>query len=91
MIAREKREPTGIATAERSGDPPGNLPTQITTFVGRERPIAEVTWLLNTAPLLSLLSCDCARSYKRLSKQPASADPYDGVSTEGKMKSHRRR
>jgi predicted ATPase len=42
------------ATAEKTVLPPHNLPTQMTSFVGRQRELAEVAHLLNKARLLSI-------------------------------------
>ncbi len=42
------------AAAEKTVLPPHNLPTQMTSFVGRQRELAEVAHLLNKARLLSI-------------------------------------
>jgi AAA domain len=73
---------TALSVADESAEvkqPPNNLPYQLTSFVGREREIAEVKQLLGTTRLLTLTGTGgCGKT--RLALQVAS----DLLATDGK-------
>jgi predicted ATPase/DNA-binding CsgD family transcriptional regulator len=59
------------------GDAPNNLPLQVTTFIGREREIAEVTRLLTTTRLLTLTGAGgCGKTRLALQVAAALVDAY---------------
>jgi len=77
-LARSARRPRSVSPAPRQHH---NLPTQLTSFIGREREIAEIKRLLGTSPLVTLTGAGgCGKS--RLALQVASEllkDYADGV------------
>jgi non-specific serine/threonine protein kinase len=81
MLSRQTASRLSVAAVGNRASPPHNLPIRLTSFVGRERELAEVMRLLTTARLLTLTGTGgCGKSRLALRLATELLDTYpDGV------------